>query len=187
MKGFHVNDKKYIKYAIDVIQKLKALAIKAKLEADNSKIGFANYTKGALMGYYSIITLLKNQAFAFCIDQNELCLSDIQPDIDLLGLHRNPGADFGENNWAIDVMNNEKIKGYLTDSIMLLKNQSQEAKQDPDDANSADEKYNLGHLMAYHSLFSLLKDEACLLSIEEDQIGLADINPEKDFKKKSAN
>ena len=59
----------------------------------------------------------------------ELGLADIKPDVDLLGLGRNTDVDFGEDNWAIDVMNEEKIKRYLTDSIALLKEQAIEAKK----------------------------------------------------------
>jgi hypothetical protein len=43
--------------------------------------------------------------------------------------YRNPEVDFGENNWSIDHMTEEKIKGYLYDTITLLKEQTKEAKK----------------------------------------------------------
>lgn len=127
------------------------------------------------MGYYSIITLLKHEVFAFCIDQNELGLADIKPDVDLLGLGRNPEVDFGEDNWAIDVMNEEKIKGYLTDSITLLKEQAREAKKEADSPKEDFEDYNKGEWMAYCTLFSLLKQQASVFDIDEKELGVADI------------
>ena len=128
------------------------------------------------MGYYSIITLLKHEAFAFCIDQIELGLADIKPDVDLLGLGRNPDVDVGEDNWAIDVMNEEKIKGYLSDSITLLKEQEREAKKEADNPKEGSEDYNKGELMVYRSLFSLLKHQASIFNIDEKEIGVADID-----------
>jgi hypothetical protein len=179
MKGFLMNDENLKKYAITTIKLLKELAKKSKKDADSPKIGFEDYNQGVIMGYYSIITLLKSQAFAFCLDQKELGLADIKPDEDLLGLHRNPDVDFGEDNWAIDPMNEEKIKGYLSDSITLLKDQAREAKQDAD--NSEEEKYNEGHLMAYYLALSLLKREAIIQNIDENEIGLAELDPETDL------
>ena len=155
---------------------LKEYARQAKVEADNQKEGPTDYTKGVTMGYYSIITLLKHEAFAFCIDQKELGLADIKPDIDLLGLGRNPDVDFGEDNWASDVMNEEKIQGYLIDSIALLKEQAIEAKKAADNSKEGFEDYNKGELMAYSSLFSLLKHQASVFNINEKELGIADID-----------
>lgn len=176
-----MSNKKFNGYVIHAITLLKELARKAKKDADNPKEGFEEYTQGLIMGYYSIITLLKHQAFTFCIDQKELGLADIKPDIDLLGLHGNPGIDFGEDNWAIDVMNEERVRGYLSDSIALLKEQARKAKRDADKPKKGHEDYNQGHLMAYYSVFSLLKREAFVLSMDQEELGLVDINPEEDL------
>lgn len=62
------------------------------------------------MGYYSIITLFKHEAFALCVDQKELGLAEIKPEEDLLGLHRNPDIPYGEDNWSIDPMDRGKYK-----------------------------------------------------------------------------
>lgn len=170
-----MNNGKFKKYIIDTITLLKDLTKKAKMEADNQKEDSKGYIEGVIMGYYSIITLLKHEAFVFCIDQKELGLADIQPDVDLLGLDRNPNVDFGEDNWAIDVMNEEKIKGYLNDSITLLKEQAREVKKEADNPKEGYEDYNKGEWMAYSSLFSLLKHQASVFNIDEKELGVADI------------
>lgn len=176
-----MNDEKFKEYIISTVTLLKELARKAKVEADNPKEGSKDYTAGIIMGYYSVVTLLKRQAFAFCIDQKKLGLADIKPDMDLLGLRRNPDVDFEEDNWAIDVMNEEKIKGYLSDSIKLLKDQAIEAKKEADNPKDGSEDYSRGELMAYHSLFSLLKQNASIFNIDERELGLADIEPKRDL------
>jgi hypothetical protein len=170
-----MNKEKFKKYIIDTIILLKEEAKKAKVEADNPKESYKDYAQGVIMGYYSIITLLKQEAFAFCIDQKELGLADIKPDVDLLGLGRNPNVDVGEDNWAIDVMHEEKIKGYLIDSITLLKERVIEAKKEADNPKEGFEDYNKGELMAYSSLFSLLKHQASIFNINEKELGIADI------------
>lgn len=63
---------------------LKELAKKAKKDADNPKEGFEDYNKGVVMAYCSVISLLKNQAFAFSIDEREIGLADIDPERNLL-------------------------------------------------------------------------------------------------------
>ncbi len=87
-----MSNEKFKKYAIATIKMLKKLALEAKKDADNPK-SFKDYAQGVIMGYYSIVNLLKHQAFVFCIDQKELGLADIKPDVDLLGLHRNPDIE----------------------------------------------------------------------------------------------
>ncbi len=171
-----MNNEKFKRYVIETIALLKELARKAKVEADNQKEGSHGYLEGVIMGYYSIITLLKHEAFVFCIDQKELGLADIKPDVDLLSLGRNPDVDFGEDNWAIDVMNEEKIKRYLSDSIALLKEQAIEAKKAADNPKEGFENYNKGESMAYSSLFSILKHQASIFNINEKELGIADID-----------
>jgi hypothetical protein len=160
---------------------LNGLVRNAKKDADNPREGFKDYTQGVIMGYYSIVTLLKHQAFVFCVDQKELGLADIKPDIDLLGLHRNPDIDFEEDNWAIEVMNEERVKGYLSDSITLLKERAREAKKDKHNSKEGFEDYNKGSVMAYCSVFSLLKRQAAAFNIDEKKLGLADLDPETDL------
>lgn len=176
-----MNKEKFKRYIIDTIILLKELARKAKIEADNPKEGYKDYAQGVIMGYYSIITLLKHEAFAFCIDQKELGLADIKPDVDLLGLGRNPDVDVEEDNWAIDVMHEEKIKGYLIDSITLLKEQAREAKKEADNPKDGSEDYSKGEVTAYHKVISMMKNQAYLFDLEQEDIGLEDIEPERDL------
>ncbi len=180
-----LREEKYKNYLLDLISIIKKQAGEAKLEANNPKEERENYAQGALMGYYSIITLLKHEAFAFCIDQKELGLAEIKPDIDLLCSHsnsnRNPDIDYVEDNWAIDVMTEERVKGYLSDSIKLLKDQAMEAKKEADNPKEGFEGYNKGELMVYCSLFSLLKRQASVFNIDEKELGLVDIEPERDL------
>lgn len=176
-----MDSEKFKRYTIDTLNLLKGLARKAKLEADNQKHVFDSYLEGVITGYYSIITLLKHEAFVFCVDQKELGLADIKPDVDLLGLARNPDADFEEDNWAIDITSEEKIKGYLSDSIALLKEQAKEAKLEADNPKNENTSYKNGYLRAYHTVIEFMKNETLAFNIDQEEIGLADIDPERDL------
>jgi len=72
----------YIKEIIDLI---KDNAKKAKLDADNpQKNSSSDYATGFLMAYYQIISMMKNQASVFDLEQEEIGLADIEPERDLL-------------------------------------------------------------------------------------------------------
>ncbi len=75
------NFETYIKYISDL---LKDNARKAKLEADNPKEGDFDYNTGYLMAYYEVISTMKNQAAIFDLEQEDISLSDIEPDRDLV-------------------------------------------------------------------------------------------------------
>lgn len=77
--------KDYIKYMGYL---LKERAKEAKLDAEKPGEGFKDYNAGQLMAYYSVLTLLKNRAPIFEISQEEVGLADIDPDADLLSLHK---------------------------------------------------------------------------------------------------
>lgn len=168
-----MNNGKYKGYLTHTITKLKEQAKKMKKDIDLPNDCLKEFAEGAIMGYYSIFSLLKHQAFVFCMDQKELGLADIKPDEDLLDLHRNPEVDFGEDNWTIDEMNEEKVKGYLIDSIRILKEQFLGEKKD---LLKEAKDYNKGSTMAYHSAFSLLKHEARHYNIDQNEIGLTDVD-----------
>lgn len=176
-----MNNKKYKKYILATITLLKELARKAKAEANNLKEGFKDYAEGTVMGYYSIITLFKHEAFAFCIDQKELGLADIDPEKDLLGLVKNPDIDFEENYLANNNINEETLKGYFGDSITLLKEQAKKAKLEVYNSQKDFESYNKGELMAYRLVFLLLKHQATFFNVDENELGLADIEPDRDL------
>lgn len=74
------NFKNYIRYIGNLI---KEQAIQAKKDEDNPKPGFEDYNKGAVMAYYSVISTLKNQARFFDLEEEDISLADINPEIDL--------------------------------------------------------------------------------------------------------
>jgi hypothetical protein len=90
MKGLIkiMDDEKYKGYLTDLISLLKEQAREAKSDANKPEKGYEGYNQGHLMAYYSVISLLKHQAIVFNMDEKELGLADIDPDADLLGLHR---------------------------------------------------------------------------------------------------
>lgn len=176
-----MNDQKFKKYIFNVISLLKMQAFQAKENTDYLKINFKDYAEGMIMGYYSIITLFKHEAFALCIDQRELGLSEIEPEEDLLGLHKNPDILGQEDNFSICPMTEENISGYLLDTIALLKEQAIEAKRDLENSKKDDFEYNRGHLMSYCAVFSLLKQQAWLFNVNQTEIGLDNLNPEIDL------
>ena len=78
------NETLYKGYLRDCITLIKKQALETKSELDNPKEDFDDFEKGFLMGYYTVIKLMKDKTFAFDIDQRELGLADIDPDKDLL-------------------------------------------------------------------------------------------------------
>lgn len=91
MKGINIkimNDEKIKGYLIDLISLLKEQAMEAKADADRPKEGYADYNNGYLMAFHTVISLMKHQAFAFNIEEKELGLANIDPDADLLSLHK---------------------------------------------------------------------------------------------------
>ena len=93
-------------------------------------------------------------------------------------MRRNPDIEFEEDNWSIDFTNEKKIKDYLIDSIVLLKEQAREAKKDTDKPKKSFRDYNDGILTAYCSIIHLLKHQAVAFHIDEKELGLANIDPE---------
>ncbi len=151
-------------HLIAVIEVLKELAKNTAIKNKNNPVN-SDYVNGMLLGYYSIINLFKHQAFVFCVDQKELGLADINPDIDLLGLNRNIDVDFGEGNWKTEILSEEKIQSYLIDLLTLLKDQAAATKKEFNDENS---DFKKGELMAYFFLFYILKNWAVFFDLKEE-------------------
>lgn len=63
---------------------LKERSLSAQQDAAQSSSEDRGYKLGFLMAYHEVISLLKQQAEAFGIDVQLLCLHDIDPDRDLL-------------------------------------------------------------------------------------------------------
>jgi hypothetical protein len=78
-------DEKNLKYYIREIScLLKDYARQAKIDADNPNKGNSDYNTGYLMAYHEVIATMKNQAPFFDLTQEELNLSDIEPEKDLV-------------------------------------------------------------------------------------------------------
>jgi hypothetical protein len=56
-----------------------------------------------------------------------------------------------------------------------------EATADRDRSPEGDRDYEVGHLMAYHAVVSLMQDQALAFGIDRAAIGLDDITPETDL------
>ncbi len=78
-------------------------------------------------------------------------------------------------------MSTDKFKNYTYDLGMLLKEKARAAKYDKDHSILEDTDYNTGYLMAFHEVIDLMKQQAQSFNIEQEEIGLADIDTEMDL------
>ena len=77
---------------------------------------------------------------------------------------------------------NEIYKHYSRDSATLLKKMARDAKREAMAAKgTADESFQLGSLMAFHTVISLLQQQARAFQIPLTELDLADIEPEKEL------
>ena len=58
--------------------------MEAKKDADAPKEGFEAYNKGELLAYHRVFSTMQKQASLFDLNQEEIRLSDIDPDRDLV-------------------------------------------------------------------------------------------------------
>lgn len=75
----------------------------------------------------------------------------------------------------------EKYKNYLTDLISIIKKQAIAAKHEADHSKDGYESFNNGYLMAYHAVIEFMKNQTEVFNINQKDIGLADIEPERDL------
>lgn len=79
-------------------------------------------------------------------------------------------------------MGGDKYKNYLYDLGVLLKEKAQIAKNEKDNpVNQKDNDYNIGYLMAFHEVIDLMKQQADAFNIKQGEIGLADIDADRDL------
>jgi|HubBroStandDraft_4_1064222.scaffolds.fasta_scaffold165074_2 hypothetical protein len=78
-------------------------------------------------------------------------------------------------------MNKESLKNYIQEISCLLKDNAKKAKLDADNPKEGDVDYNTGYLMAYHEVIAIMKNQAPVFDLEQKDIGLADIEPERDL------
>ena len=79
-------------------------------------------------------------------------------------------------------MGKESLRNYIQEISCLLKDYAKQAKIDadhPKEGDSAD--FNDGFLMAYHQVIATMKNQAPFFELTQEDIGLADIEPEKDL------
>ena len=79
-------------------------------------------------------------------------------------------------------MGKESLRNYIQEINCLLKDYAKQAKLDadhPKEGDSAD--FNTGFLMAYHQVIAVMKNQAPFFDLTQEEINLADIEPEKDL------
>jgi hypothetical protein len=81
----------------------------------------------------------------------------------------------------IEIMENEKYKNYLVDLISIIKKQAKQAKLEADHPKEGYNSFNNGYLMAYHTVIEFMKNQTEIFNIDQNDIGLADIEPERDL------
>ena len=112
----------------------------------------------------------------FCFDQKELGLAEINPDMDL-----HPMIACEEDR-AVEVMSEERIKEYLRDTIKILKERAREAKKAADNPKAHQSaEFNAAYLRAYYKVISTMKSWAPLYGIDLKEINLDDIDPEAEL------
>ncbi len=79
---------------------------------------------------------------------------------------------------------NEKYKNYLRDLVRIIVDDAKVAKDAKDaklkiDPNKAE--YEIGQLMTYYGIVSLIQQQAELFDLSFEEIGMPNINPETDL------
>ncbi len=79
-------------------------------------------------------------------------------------------------------MENDKFKYYVYDLGILIKEMARQAKTEKNSASdSPNSNYAMGKLMAFHEIISLMKQQADAFVIKQEEIGLADIDPDSEL------
>jgi len=78
-------------------------------------------------------------------------------------------------------MDNENLRYYIKQISCLLKDNAKQAKLEADKPEEGRESYNNGYLMAYHEVIAIMKNQAPFFDLGQEDIGLADIEPERDL------
>ena len=79
-------------------------------------------------------------------------------------------------------MNEIMFRDYLYDLGIILKEKSFEAKKRELESKNLDShSYDLGFLMAMHEVISLMQQQAVSFEIDPQDIGLGEIDPDRDL------
>jgi hypothetical protein len=77
-------------------------------------------------------------------------------------------------------MDKSQYENYLFDLGVLLKEKAIEAKQAKDALSNHEARgYELGRLMAYHEVISLMQQQAVAFDVSLNEIGLEDFDPDR--------
>ncbi len=79
-------------------------------------------------------------------------------------------------------MGKESLTNYIREITFLLKDYAKQAKEEADHPKEGDSaEFNSGFLMAYHQVIAVMKNQAPFFGLTQKEIGLADIEPERDL------
>jgi hypothetical protein len=70
---------------------------------------------------------------------------------------------------------------YVRDLGVLIKEKALEAKKESRSSPEGERAFALGRLMAFHEVISLMQQQARAFGITLEELGLDDIQPEKDL------
>jgi hypothetical protein len=70
---------------------------------------------------------------------------------------------------------------YVHDLSVLLKEKALEAKKESRSAPESERAFALGRLMAFHEVISLMQQQAQAFGIALEELGLDNIQPERDL------
>ncbi len=73
---------------------------------------------------------------------------------------------------------NDTEMNYVRDLVGMIVEKAKEAKQRRDSSNA---DYDIGRLMAYHEVVSLIQQQAEVFGLSQDEIGMPQINPDVDL------
>ncbi len=79
------------------------------------------------------------------------------------------------------MMRKDSLHNYVNEITSILKERAKKAKEDADHPEERNEDFNDGFLMAYHQMITTMKNQAPVFHIDEKDIGLEDIEPERDL------
>ncbi len=79
-------------------------------------------------------------------------------------------------------MNADSYRQYLRDLGSLISDKAREAKQLKEKSAGTDDfEFNLGRLMAFHEVVSLMQQQAEAFGLPLDELGLAGLSPDTDL------
>lgn len=72
-------------------------------------------------------------------------------------------------------------RAYLLDLGSLLREEALKAKRDRDNASGESKSFEQGRLMGFYEVISLMQQQARAFNIPMGEIGLEDVEPERDL------